>query len=163
MVTGPSICDMLEGGRYTETFSVLGSTLASSPLETCTLSQMSPLASRIRPCESAASPLGAVTLNGFTSPVLASMRATEVVRLGDTEANHRLLSLSAAASCGSEPTRDVVPMVQSLPLLGGTFEANAWSWLSGTSYSLNTTRAASPVGRARVVILKLPAFGPRTL
>src|SRR2546429_5391661 len=108
MVTGPSICDMLEGGRYTETFSVLGSTLASAPLETCTLNQMSPLASRIRPCESAASPLGAVTLNGFTSPVLASMRATEVVRLGDTEVKHKMSPLSAAASRGHEPTHDAV-------------------------------------------------------
>ena len=90
------------------------------------------------------------------------MRATEVVRLGDTEANHRLPSLSAAASCGSEPTREVVPMVQSLPLFGGTFEASCWSWFSGTSYSLYTTRAASPLGRGRVVILNWPP-GPRTL
>src|SRR5438477_12691674 len=103
MVTGPSICDMLEGGRYTETFSVFGSTLASAPLETCTLNQISPLASRMRPCESAASPLGALTLNGFTSPVFASMRPTDRFLFGDTEAYQRLPSLSAAASCGIEP------------------------------------------------------------
>src|SRR3954469_16785011 len=127
---------MPSGGMYTSTFSVLGSTLASAPRCTWALNQMLPLGSRISPCAVAALPLGALTLKGLIAPVLASMRPTVMVLLLVTAANQRLPSRSAAASCGSEPPREVVPIDQSLPLTGGMRDGSATSGLSGTSYSL---------------------------
>src|SRR5215471_1416608 len=155
--------DMPSGGMYTETFSVLGSIFARPPLGIQALNQITPSPSRMRPCTVAALPVAASIRNGFSAPVLPSMRPTDMVLLGATAANHRLPSRSGAASCGSEPARDVVALVQSLPLLGGIADGSCWSGLSGTSYSLNTARAASPDGRGRVVILKAPPFGPRVL
>src|SRR5215470_13409111 len=146
-----------------ETFSVLGSTLARPPLGIHALNQMTPSPSRIRPCTVAALPFAASMRNGFSVPVLPSMRPTDIVLFGATAANHRLPSRSGAASCGSEPARVVVALVQSLPLLGGAADGRSWSGLSGTSYSRNTARAASPDGRGRLVILKAPPFGPRVL
>src|SRR5215475_2796240 len=124
---------------------------------------MVPCASRMRPCTLAALPVAASSLNDLSAPVLPSMRPTDIVLLGATAANHRLPSRSGAASCGSEPARVVVALVQSLPLLGGAADGRSWSGLSGTSYSRNTARAASPDGRGRLVILKAPPFGPRVL
>ena len=72
--------------------------------------------------------------------------------VGAIAANHRLPSRSAAASWGSEPTRDGVPLVQSLPSLGGSATGSAWSGLSARRIRVNTARAASPDGRGRVVI-----------
>src|SRR5262249_61543194 len=83
------------------------------------LNQRRPLASGSNPCALAALPLGAVILNGLSAPVLASRRPTVMVLLAVTAANQRLPSRSAAASCGSEPPREVVPIDQSLPLTGG--------------------------------------------
>src|SRR5258708_40370435 len=121
---------------------------------------MTPSPSRMRPCTVAALPLAASIRNGFNAPVLPSMRPTDMVLFGATAANHRLPSRSGAASCGSEPAREVVALVQSLPLLGGVADGNCWSGLSGTSYSLNTARAASPAGRRRLGVLKAPPLGP---
>src|ERR1700719_5360170 len=122
---------------------------------------MTPFASRIMPCAVAALPLAASSLIDFSAPVLPSMRPTDMVLLGATAANHRLPSRSGAASCGSEPARDVGALVQSLPLLGGVADGSCWSGLSGTSYSRNTAREASPDGRGLPVLLAAPPLGPR--
>src|SRR3954463_9149295 len=106
------------GGIYAETLPVFGSTLARLPREMWALNQIVPFSSRMRPCDTAALPFGASMRSGVICPVLASILPTDMVLLGTTAANQRLPSLSAAASCGSEPTRDGVPMVQSLPSLG---------------------------------------------
>src|ERR1700745_1507930 len=113
---------------------------------------MTPSPSRMRPWTLAALPLAASIRNGVSAPDLASMRPTDMVLFGATAANQRLPSRSGAASCGSEPARDVVALVQSLPSFGGVADGNCWSGLRGTSYSLNTARAASPDGRGRLVI-----------
>src|ERR1700704_2641868 len=155
--------DMFSGGMKASTLSVLGSTLASAPLGIHALNQITPLSSRMSPWTLAALPFAASSLNALSAPVLASMRPTDMVRLGATAANHRLPSRSGAASCGSEPAREVVALVQSLPSLGGVADGKSWSGLSGTSYSLNTARAASPDGRGRLVILNAPPLGPRVL
>src|SRR5262249_60636053 len=114
---------MFDGGMWTVIFSVLGSIRASAPRDTCALNQMMPCSSRIRPCALAALPFGALILNGFSSPVLAFMRPIVMVLFCVTAANQRLPSRSAAASCGSEPPREVVPIVQSLLLIGGRPDA----------------------------------------
>src|SRR5712671_8045773 len=125
---------MFVGGIWTVTFSVLGSIMASAPRETCALNQMMPFSSLIRPCAVAALPFGALILKGFTSPVLALTRPTVMILFCVTAANQRLPSLSAAASCGSEPPREVVPIDQSLLLTGGMRDGSWTSGLSGTSY-----------------------------
>ena len=72
------------------------------------------------------------------------MRPIEILWLGTFDVNQRLPSRSAQASWTSEPMRDGVPRDQSLPSLTGYFDGRPASSCSGTSYSLNTTRAVSP-------------------
>src|SRR5579872_5725830 len=161
-VVAPPVGDMPSGGRKVSIFSVLGSSRHSAPRPTLQLNQMMPLGSRVMPWVLAARPLAENTLNILTLPVLASMRPTEVSWLGTFEVNHRLPSRSGQASCTSDPRRDGVPLSQSLPSLVGVLAGTVMSASSGTSYSLNTTRAVSPAGRGRSTIFAALSPGPRT-
>src|SRR5579871_1909844 len=161
-VVAPPVGDMPGGGTKVSIFSVFGSSRHSAPRPTLQLNQMMPFGSRVMPWVLAASPLDENTLNILTAPVLASMRPSEVSWLGTFEVNHRLPSRSAQASCTSEPRRDGVPLSQSLPSVSGVLAGTPMSGCSGTSYSLNTTRAVSPAGRGRSTILTSLAAGPRT-
>ncbi len=72
-----------------------------------------------------------------------------------------LPSRSAHESWTSEPTREGVPCDQSLPSLSWYLAGMPASVCTGTSYSLYTTRAASPVGRGRSLNFIEVSPGPR--
>src|SRR6185295_12363118 len=106
----------------------------------------------------AASPPGPPRRSSFTAPVLGSMRPMLTAALGVFEVNHKTPSRSAQASWIRVASFEGVPSDQSLPSVWGTGVGT----LCGsriTSYCLNTTRAASPDGRAGSVILVV-LFGP---
>src|SRR5262245_60271116 len=116
MVTAPPVGDMPCGGTNTSIFSVLGSTRPRLPRPVLALNQRRPvLSSRTMPCEFAAKPRWAATLNSLVSPVLVSTRPT-VARLFGTFTVNQILPLkSGEASCRSSPNFDGVPSIQSLP------------------------------------------------
>src|SRR5262249_59854191 len=127
---------------------VLGSGRPTPPRPLLTLNQMMPLGSRVMPWVCAARPLTAGTLNSFTSPVLGSILPMVVRLFGMLQVNQSLPSRSSQASCTPQPgiITDGVPSDQSLPSFCTKFAGRFWSGSSGTSYSLNITRAASPDG-----------------
>src|ERR1700754_4256604 len=143
------------GGIWTSIFSAFGSRRDRPRRPALTSNQMMPFGSRVMPWVLAASPPGPFTLNILTAPVLLSMRPTVVLRLGTFDVNQRFPSRSAVASCTSDPRRDGVPSDQSLPSVVGSLAGTLSSGASGTSYSLNTTRAVSPDGRGRNLIVML--------
>src|ERR1700680_1488792 len=149
------------GGWKTWICSVLGSSRPKLPLPGLTLNQMMPLGSRVMPWELAALPFWPFTLNILTAPVWVSMRPSEVVWLGTLEVNQILPSRSAHESCTREPMREGVPCDQSLPSFRGYLAGILASVWTGTSYSLYTTRAASPAGRGRSLSFIELSPGPR--
>src|ERR1700689_2975571 len=97
-VVAPPVGDMSVGGRKVSIFSDLGSSRHSAPRPILQLNQIVPFGSRVMPWVLAARPLAPGTLNIFTSPLLASMRPTEVRWLGTFDVNQGLPSRSAHAS-----------------------------------------------------------------
>src|SRR5580692_2060767 len=149
---GPSI---VFGGVYTCSVCAAGSTsiMRPGPLAStgAMLNQIWPFASRIAPWPLAAMPCSPSTRKNFVSPVLASTRPRLAYGFGTFTENQMLPSRSAWASCTPcWPQKDVgVPSNQSLPLLSAYFFGASFAPNSGTSYSVKTTRAASPDGRGR--------------
>ena len=127
------------------------------------LNQMMPFGSRVMPWVCAASPFGPATLNSLTSPVAVSMRPMVVRLLGMLQVNQRLPDRSSQESWMPQPgiRTDGVPSDQSLPSFCTKSAGRLESGSSGTSYSLNIARAASPDGRGSSFTRMSVAPGPR--
>src|SRR6478609_5434268 len=162
-VVAPPVGDMPVGGRNTSIFSVLGSRRPRPPRPVLTLNQMMPLASRVMPWVCAARPLGAASLNSLTSPLLVSILPMVVRLFGILQVNQSCPSRSSHASCTPQPgmRTDGVPSDQSLPSFWTKLLGRPESGSSGTSYSLNMTRADSPDGRGSGLNFIAPSPGPR--
>src|SRR3977135_2022125 len=100
-----------------------------------------------------------------TSPVFSSIRPTERSLRPHAFENQIFPLKSAWASCTPclPFNADGVPSDQSLPLFVGYFVSNPLPGSRGTSYSVKTTRAASPLGRGRRLNFMADGPGPRTL
>ena len=112
----------------------------------------------IRPC-------GPGTANSLTAPVLVAIRPMVICLFGMLQVNQRSPWKSSQASCTPQPgiITDGVPSDQSLPSFCTKFAGSPASASSGTSYSLNTTRAASPVARGSSFTFMPFSPGPRAL
>src|SRR6516164_2033314 len=143
--------------------SVLGSRRPNPPRPLLTLNQMMPFGARVMPWVCAARPFTAGTLNSLTAPVLLSILPMVVRRFGMLQVNQSWPSRSSQASCTPHPgmRTEGVPSDQSLPSFCTKLLGRPASGSSGTSYSLNMTRAASPDGRGSGVNLMALSPGPR--
>src|SRR4029077_900686 len=104
------------------------------------------------------------TLNVFSAPVFASTLPRLMSWLETLYENHMLPFRSACASgMPLAPVRlEGGPTDQSLPSLVMYSVPDFSSGAIGTSYSVNTARAASPVGRGRNLKFIAVGWGPLT-
>jgi len=112
---------MFDGGMWTVIFSVLGSIRASAPRETCALNQMTPFSSRMSHarCGIAVRSVDLERLELAGLGVDAADRHGLVLRhRGEPEIAVKV----GRRVMRSEPPREVVPIVQSLLLIGGMRE-----------------------------------------
>ena len=125
-----------------------------------TSNHMMPLASRPMPCDVCARPFGAVTLNPFTAPVFGSTLTMVRWSLATESVSQALPALSTCTSwMPPVPCRpDMIPSDQSLPLIAAS---SCLPTDVGMSYSVMTTRAASPLGRGRSLNFNSNGSGPR--
>src|SRR5580692_6312883 len=146
------------GRGYLENFPVSGSNLVGAP-SVPLANQMLPTLSKTSACDVSAALASSANLYSVILPVRGSSLPS--VRSGvASSANQTDPPLSTATSCAARPfQREGVPSVQSVPLC-----SMIQPGISGRdkSYSVTTTRAASPVGLGSNFRFSGTLEGPRT-